>query len=148
MALLGWSELRNGVAEHVPADCIHLGKRFSHLQQFDDHVQLSFADGESVDAKVLVGADGTFSKIRQHTLADGLPTFAVSHGTMFCSNDHHAPWLHIASCILHIGGKAFQALHNIFMIHTLISPRMAYCMVFIVYGDSLHATVLCTTFQI
>ena len=78
MALLGWSEWRNGIAEHVPADCNHLGKRFSHLRHFHDHVQLSFADG---DATVQVGADGTFSKIRQHTLADGLPTFAVSYAT-------------------------------------------------------------------
>ena len=83
MALLGWSDLRSGVAEHVPADCIHLGKHFSHLEQFNDHMQLSFADGESVDAKIAVGADGCFSKIRQHTLADGLPTFAVTLGALY-----------------------------------------------------------------
>ncbi|DBA92561.1 hypothetical protein WJX77_007472 [Trebouxia sp. C0004] len=74
-APMGWSELRDGLAEHLPAGAIHLNKRFSKLQQYDDHVELHFTDGTSVEAKIVVGADGCFSKIRQQTLGDGLPDF-------------------------------------------------------------------------
>ena len=38
---------------------------------------VSFADGTNVAAKVVVGADGSFSKVRQHTMDDGPPDFAV-----------------------------------------------------------------------
>ncbi|KAL0044438.1 hypothetical protein WJX82_006692 [Trebouxia sp. C0006] len=74
-APMGWSELRDGLADHLPAGTVHLNKRFSELQQHDDHVHLHFTDGTSVEAKIVVGADGCFSKIRQQTLGDGLPDF-------------------------------------------------------------------------
>ena len=77
-APMGWSELRDGLADHLSAGAIHLNKRFSQLQQHDDHVQLLFTDGTSAEAKIVVGADGCFSKIRQQTLGDGLPDFTVS----------------------------------------------------------------------
>ncbi len=77
-APMGWSELRDGLADHLPAGVIHLNKRFSQLQQHDSHVELHFTDGTSVEAKIVVGADGCFSKIRQQTLGDGLPDFTVS----------------------------------------------------------------------
>jgi 2-polyprenyl-6-methoxyphenol hydroxylase-like FAD-dependent oxidoreductase len=77
-APMGWSELRDGLADHLPAGAIHLNKRFSQLQQHADHVELHFTDGTSVEAKIVVGADGCFSKIRQQTLGDGLPDFTVS----------------------------------------------------------------------
>lgn len=77
-APMGWSELRDGLADHLPAGVIHLNKRFSQLQQHENHVELHFTDGTSVDAKIVVGADGCFSKVRQQTLGDGLPDFTVS----------------------------------------------------------------------
>ena len=78
-APMGWSELRDGLADHLPAGTVHLNKRCSELQQHDDHVHLHFTDGTSVEAKIVVGADGCFSKIRQQTLGDGLPDFTVRH---------------------------------------------------------------------
>ncbi len=83
IALMGWSELRDGLADYLPAETIHLNKRFSRFQQHDDHVQLHFTDGTSVEAKIVVGADGCFSRIRQQTLVDGLPDFTVSCMTTF-----------------------------------------------------------------
>ena len=80
---MGWSELRNTIASFLPAKAIHLNKKFHRLEQFDDHVRLHFTDGSSVDAKVVVGADGVFSKIRQQAVGDGLADFTV--GSMLCS---------------------------------------------------------------
>lgn len=62
----------------VPSSNINLSKRLSHLVMKEDAVTLHFTDKSTVDAKVVVGADGCFSKVRQQTLADGLPDHTVS----------------------------------------------------------------------
>ena len=63
----------------VPSSNIHLNKRLSHVVQHQDHMTLHFADQSTADAKVVIGADGCFSKIRQQTLQDGLPEYTVSY---------------------------------------------------------------------
>ena len=73
----GWSDLRAVLAEWLPSDTLQLGKKFASLQQHEDHVEVHFTDSSSVKARVLVGADGNFSKVRQQTLNDGLPEFGV-----------------------------------------------------------------------
>ena len=42
-------------------------------------VELSFLDGTSISAGVLIGADGYFSQVRQQLLQDGPPSFGVSN---------------------------------------------------------------------
>lgn len=79
---MGWCELRNGLADYVPTTTVDLDRRFSHLQQHQDHVTLHFKTGAAVDAKIVVGADGIFSKVRQQVLNDGLPEFLVSSETL------------------------------------------------------------------
>ena len=81
--LMGWCELRNGLADHVPTTAVELGRRFSHLEQHQDHVTVHFQSGASIDAKIVVGADGIFSKVRQQSLNDGLPQFTVSQSLPF-----------------------------------------------------------------
>ena len=77
-ASLGWSELRNALAEYLPSGTIQLSKRLLRLEQHPNFVTLHFSDASSVDAKVVVGADGSFSKVRQQTLNDGMPDYTVS----------------------------------------------------------------------
>lgn len=74
----GWAELRDALANFLPDDTVCLNKRFSSLEQHDRFVTLHFSDSTSVEARIVVGADGCFSKVRQQTLADGLPEFTVS----------------------------------------------------------------------
>ena len=81
--LMGWCELRDGLADYVPTTAVELGRRFSHLEQHQDHVAVHFTTGASIDAKLVVGADGIFSKVRQQTLNDGLPDFTVSSRLRF-----------------------------------------------------------------
>lgn len=81
--LMGWCELRNGLADHVPTTTVELGRRFSRLEQHQDHATVHFRSGVSIDAKIVVGADGIFSKVRQQTLNDGLPHFIVSQNLPF-----------------------------------------------------------------
>ena len=100
---MGWSELRNTLAEFVPAKAIHLNKRFLRLEQFDDHVRLHFTDGSSVDAKVVVGADGVFSKIRQQAVGDGLADFTVWR--LRCSVQRCIVKLHCMMALLVVFGN-------------------------------------------
>ncbi len=53
--------------------------QFTHCDSDKDGVTLHFDRGQpSVHAKVLVGADGYFSKVRAQCLDDGPPQFAVN----------------------------------------------------------------------
>lgn len=85
----GWAELRDALARFLPDGTICLDRQLSCLQQQADRVELHFADGMSVQAKVVIGADGCFSKVRQKTVADGPPEFTVSqsaqHALLSCS---------------------------------------------------------------
>jgi 2-polyprenyl-6-methoxyphenol hydroxylase-like FAD-dependent oxidoreductase len=58
----------------------HSHCRFESYEEDSDGVNLSFVGGEPgpVRAKVLIGADGYFSAVRQQCLQDGPPNFAVS----------------------------------------------------------------------
>ena len=53
--------------------------QLTHYDANEDGVTLHFdRDQPSVRAKILVGADGYFSKVRKQCLDDGPPQFAVS----------------------------------------------------------------------
>lgn len=75
---VGWSELRNALADYLPSGSIQLGKRLQRLERHKDFVTLHFSDGSAVEAKVVIGADGSFSRVRKQTLNDGLPEYTVS----------------------------------------------------------------------
>ena len=78
MHVIGWSDLRQTLVDWLPPGTVQLGKQFTTLEQHNNHVALQFADGSSVEAIVVVGADGVFSKVRRQNLADGLPEYTVS----------------------------------------------------------------------
>jgi len=56
-----------------------MAMQMRHYEEGEDGVTLHFdRDQPPVHAKVLVGADGYFSKVRTQCLNDGPPTFNVS----------------------------------------------------------------------
>lgn len=95
-ALLGWSDITAALAAGLPADSITTSCPITaYREQPDGTIQL-FGGGSSINGvgadstqqqqqeqeqqviatcKVLIGADGWFSAIRQQLLADGPPTF-------------------------------------------------------------------------
>src|SRR5580704_10092002 len=71
----------------VAANTIAFNHRLIGLEERDDGVRLSFANGARVDADVVIGADGIRSKVREYLLDDEPPRFvgAVAHRAIFPS---------------------------------------------------------------
>ena len=75
--------------------CLHLPMlsmcltQMTHYEEDDKGIILHFDRGQpSVHTKVLVGADGYFSKVRAQCLDDGPPTFNVSSLLLTCTSTH------------------------------------------------------------
>ncbi|KAL4959105.1 salicylate hydroxylase [Aspergillus stella-maris] len=58
----------------IPIETVQFNKRLTWIKQHPDKVALSFADGSTAEASLLVGADGIKSVIREHVLSPGYPT--------------------------------------------------------------------------
>ncbi len=64
----------------------------THYEEDDKGIVLHFDRGQPpVHAKVLVGADGYFSKVRAQCLDDGPPTFNVSSLLLLTCTSAHFP---------------------------------------------------------
>ncbi len=65
----GWgvhrADLQRILSEAVGLDRIHLGKALTAYQQDDHEVTLTFADGTSATADLVIGADGARSTVRE-----------------------------------------------------------------------------------
>ncbi len=74
---------------HIPMLSMCL-TQMTHYEEDDKGIILHFDRGQpSVHAKVLVGADGYFSRVRAQCLDDGPPTFNVSSLLLLkCSSAH------------------------------------------------------------
>jgi salicylate hydroxylase len=59
-------DLHQLLCEAVPAGNIHLGKRCTGVELRGSSAGLSFADGSSAEADLVIGADGIRSAVRQH----------------------------------------------------------------------------------
>lgn len=69
-------DIRRILLQSLPPETVRWGKKLvSATALGDGHHQLSFADGTAALSEVLVGADGTWSKIRP-LLSDEKPTYS------------------------------------------------------------------------
>ncbi|WP_280424609.1 FAD-dependent monooxygenase [Nocardia carnea] len=60
------ADLLEAIRAAVPPELLHLGKRCTGIDVRPDRVGIQFDDGTSVEADVLIGADGVHSAIRGH----------------------------------------------------------------------------------
>jgi 2-polyprenyl-6-methoxyphenol hydroxylase-like FAD-dependent oxidoreductase len=63
--LTSWNLLYGSMRRHFPIERYHTGKQLTDIQQTDEDVTAIFADGTSVTAALLIGADGPGSTVRQ-----------------------------------------------------------------------------------
>ncbi|WP_030218568.1 FAD-dependent oxidoreductase [Streptomyces sp. NRRL WC-3626] len=63
----------------LPAGMVHLGHKLEKVEDKGDRSVLTFADGTSVEADLVVGADGIKSVVRRELFSDQGPVFAGEH---------------------------------------------------------------------
>jgi len=78
-------DLHAALADLVPAEHIHLGRKLKSIDQDGSQVSLTFEDGERVKADVVIGADGVHSLIRDHVAGQENPRFTgrIAYRTTF-----------------------------------------------------------------
>lgn len=64
------ADLHAVLREAVPRDRVHLGRRLTQAIPEGDHVNLVFADGSTVSASTVIGADGIHSALRRQIAPD------------------------------------------------------------------------------
>ncbi|MFT4020396.1 MAG: FAD-dependent urate hydroxylase HpxO [Acinetobacter sp.] len=64
------ADLQNMLMDEFGREDIHLDKRMIALEQQDERVKVSFADGTTLETELLIGADGTHSMTRAYVLGE------------------------------------------------------------------------------
>ncbi len=63
----------------LPEGMVKVGHKLTAITDHGDHATLTFANGLTVDADLVVGADGIKSTVRQELFSDQQPVFAGEH---------------------------------------------------------------------
>jgi 2-polyprenyl-6-methoxyphenol hydroxylase-like FAD-dependent oxidoreductase len=71
-----WERLYRLLRDSFPPERYHRGKGLANFTQDQRAVQAQFSDGETVEADLLVGADGIRSTVRQQCLPEVVPLYA------------------------------------------------------------------------
>lgn len=69
------ADLQNTLLKALPHDSIHLAHSLINFEQTNNEVIAHFANGHSVAADILIGADGIHSHVRSHLLNDEEPVY-------------------------------------------------------------------------
>jgi len=67
------SDLQRTLRQALPQSSLHLGYSIVHYKQQSDKMIATFANGNSVEADLLIGADGVHSRVRSQFINDGEP---------------------------------------------------------------------------
>lgn len=70
------ADLHEILLDALPAGTVHLDKRCARFEETEEGVSVSFADGETVRADLLVGADGIHSVIRRQLFPEVKPRYS------------------------------------------------------------------------
>jgi salicylate hydroxylase len=69
------ADFHSVLQQAVPANCIRLDARATGVLQHRDGVTLSFADGSTAEADIVIGADGIRSAVRESLFGPDAPRF-------------------------------------------------------------------------
>ncbi len=75
----------------LPAGMVRLGHKLEQIDDRGDRSVLTFANGETVDADLVVGADGIRSVVREQLFSDKAPVFSGEHAyrVVISADDAH-----------------------------------------------------------
>jgi salicylate hydroxylase len=72
------ADLVDMLADALPADMVRTGHRCTGFEQDSQSARVSFANGASVEADIVIAADGIHSELRPFVFASSQPTFSGS----------------------------------------------------------------------
>jgi salicylate hydroxylase len=72
------ADLVEMLAGALPKGCVHTGHRCSDFEQDETMARLSFANGASIEADIVIAADGIHSELRAYVFASSQPVFSGS----------------------------------------------------------------------
>lgn len=78
---IAWYQLQQDLARELPPDVLSLGSCVTSMEDVDHGVNISVAGSEredTIQASLVIGADGFFSRVRARILNDGSPSYAGS----------------------------------------------------------------------
>ena len=73
--MISWRRLYEMVNAVFPQERYHTGMTLQNIEQGADRVTACFANGERIDAELLIGADGSRSTLREHLLPEVKPYY-------------------------------------------------------------------------
>jgi salicylate hydroxylase len=76
MLNIRWSRLQEILAQALATEVLHLNHSFTGFEQSDAAIVVHFANQKSIQADLLIGADGINSIVRQTLIGDGSPRYA------------------------------------------------------------------------
>jgi 2-polyprenyl-6-methoxyphenol hydroxylase-like FAD-dependent oxidoreductase len=74
--LTAWERVYRLLRDAFPPERYHRGRGLAGFEPAANAVMARFSDGETIEADLLVGADGTRSTVRQQALPSALPLYA------------------------------------------------------------------------
>jgi 2-polyprenyl-6-methoxyphenol hydroxylase-like FAD-dependent oxidoreductase len=74
--LTAWERVYRLLRDAFPPEHYHRGRGFAGFEAGANSVLARFSDGETIEADLLVGADGTRSTVRQQALPEAIPLYA------------------------------------------------------------------------
>jgi len=72
------ADIVNFLADSLPAGIVHTGHRCCGFAQSDDKARVTFANGTTIEADIVIGADGMHSELRPHVFPPSEPVFSGS----------------------------------------------------------------------
>jgi 2-polyprenyl-6-methoxyphenol hydroxylase-like FAD-dependent oxidoreductase len=69
------ADLQEVLLQALPSESVQLANSFIDFNHTDQYIAAHFANGHSVQADILIGADGIHSKVRAQLLNDGPPIY-------------------------------------------------------------------------
>ena len=77
--LIHRADLLNTFLEQLPADSIHLNHRYKSIIQHENYAEVHFENGHTIEADVVIAADGIRSRIRSQLISAEQPVYSGYH---------------------------------------------------------------------
>ncbi|MFC0560583.1 FAD-dependent oxidoreductase [Halalkalibacter alkalisediminis] len=88
--LIHRADLIETFLNQLPSDSIHLSHRLESITDQGDHAEILFENGHSIEADLVIGADGIRSTIRSKLFSDTKPIYSGTHAYRAIVNDKEA----------------------------------------------------------